>query len=236
MNLKIRQRGSVYWLEGRIGEKRPGRARERLRLSLGTRNRHNAALTIGMVERALSQGPDSGCWPELRRILPERSFKKLAAIVGYGERQNPTPPTWSELVERFSAEVKRRIVLGKFRESTWTRYQRTLAVFQDFLRERGITTLESISRPMVEDFKAWRASLVSKQKNARGGRGILLDVAILHRVFAYAVLDCELTTRNPVRLEGRPGDNPEGGAQPFKGEELARLREHAGDDLLALLQ
>jgi integrase len=59
----------------------------------------------------------------------------------------------------------------------------------------------------------------------------MLDVAILHRIFAFAV-ETEMIERNPVRLDGRPGDNPEGGAQPFTGDELAKLRAAAGEDLL----
>ena len=59
----------------------------------------------------------------------------------------------------------------------------------------------------------------------------MLDVAILHRIFAFAV-ETEMIEKNPVRLDGRPGDNPEGGAQPFTGDELAKLRGVAGEDLL----
>jgi hypothetical protein len=36
-------------------------------------------------------------------------------------------------------------------------------------------------------------------------------------------------------MEGRPGDDPECGAQPFKTDELSKLREAAGPDLLAFL-
>jgi integrase len=39
--------------------------------------------------------------------------------------------------------------------------------------------------------------------------------------------------KNPVRLEGRPGENPERGSQPFKPDELRKMREHAENDLLA---
>jgi integrase len=38
-----------------------------------------------------------------------------------------------------------------------------------------------------------------------------------------------------VRLEGRPGDSAEHGAQPFKALELTKLRGSAGQDLLAFL-
>jgi integrase len=41
--------------------------------------------------------------------------------------------------------------------------------------------------------------------------------------------------KNPVRLEGRPGDNPEAGAQPFSGEDLKKLADAAGSDRLAFL-
>ena len=61
-----------------------------------------------------------------------------------------------------------------------------------------------------------------------------LDVAILHRIFAFAI-DCELLERNPVRLEGRPGGESEHGAQPFKADELKKLRDLARSDLLAFL-
>ena len=65
-------------------------------------------------------------------------------------------------------------------------------------------------------------------------RGVVLDVAILHRIFWYAV-ECEMLAKNPVRLEGRPGDSAEHGAQPFKAAELTKLREAAGQDLLTFL-
>lgn len=84
----------------------------------------------------------------------------------------------------------------------------------------------------IEKFKVWRLTKIREKKFSRGGRGLALDIAILHRVFAFAI-DAEMVEKNPVRLDGRPGDNPEGGAQPFTGEELRKLRESAGDDLLA---
>jgi integrase len=44
-----------------------------------------------------------------------------------------------------------------------------------------------------------------------------------------------MVPRNPVQLEGRPGDNPERGAEPFTADELLRLRQNAGDDVLLFL-
>jgi integrase len=42
-----------------------------------------------------------------------------------------------------------------------------------------------------------------------------------------------MLVKNPVRLEGRPGGEPERGSQPFKPDEIRKLREHAGPDSLA---
>jgi hypothetical protein len=80
-----------------------------------------------------------------------------------------------------------------------------------------------------------RINEIRKKKFSRGGRGVILETAILHRIFAYAVSDCELLERNPVKLDGRPGDDPTRGARPFKVAELAKLRDAAGIDLLAFL-
>jgi integrase len=73
-----------------------------------------------------------------------------------------------------------------------------------------------------------------EKKFSRGGRGVVLDTAILHRVFGYAI-ECEIVAKNPVRLEGRPGNSAEHGAQPFKAAELTKLRDAAGRDLLTFL-
>jgi integrase len=80
-----------------------------------------------------------------------------------------------------------------------------------------------------------RLQAVLKKKFSRGGRGVILETAILHRIFAYAVSDCELIARNPVKLDGRPGDDPTRGARPFKAAELTKFRDAAGVDLFAFL-
>ena len=76
--------------------------------------------------------------------------------------------------------------------------------------------------------------LIQEKKFSRGGRSLALDVAILHQVFGIAV-ECEMLAKNPVRLEGRPGDSAEHGAQPFSGDQLTKLRQAANEDLLAYL-
>ena len=77
-------------------------------------------------------------------------------------------------------------------------------------------------------------SKFANQEHSRGGSGLSLDIAILHRAFSFAV-ENEMIEKNPVRLEGRPGENPEGGAEPFSSDELLLLRGHAESDYLAFL-
>jgi integrase len=127
-----------------------------------------------------------------------------------------------------------RVALDKLRDSTRARYEQTCKAFSEFLKGRMIANLEEITRVVIEDFKAWQLARVTKKKFSRGGRGVVLDTAVLHRIFGYAI-ECELVAKNPVRMEGRPGDSAEHGAQPFKAAELTKLREAAGRDLLAFL-
>jgi integrase len=130
--------------------------------------------------------------------------------------------------------MTQRIRIGKLRDSTAERYKYTLSEFEVFLAQRRINLLQDINKPLVETFKTWRVDRIRKHMFARGGSGLILDVAILHRVFAFA-LDNEMMTKNPVRMEGRPGENPQRGAEPFTADELSRLRGHAEEDLLTFL-
>ena len=225
--LSVRKRNRVCWLEGRVKGKR-------IQVSLGTRNYDNAVQYSRIVERALVGGSTSEEWPRLRNLLPASVFEKLSALVEYVEHPVQRPPEWEDLGAAFVGECERSISLGRMRDSTWARYQHSLAEFKEFLEQAQIRQLAEITKTVVEQFKVWRMDRIKKKKFSRGGRGLALDTAILHRVFSYAI-ELEMVMRNPVRLEGRPGDEPECGAQPFKPDELARLREAAGPDLLTFL-
>jgi len=225
--LKERKIGKWFRIEGRI-------AGERVRLTLGTCNRDNARATVADVERALAEGNGSALWLKLRSVLPESSFTRLAAVAGYAGRA-PTPaPSWPELARLFEADIRRRIALGKFRDSTWARYQFETREFSEFLRQRGIELLAQIDRPLVEQFKVWRVARIRSRSKMGAAKSLALSAAILHRVFSFAIETDMLDRKNPVRLEGRPGENPERGSQPFKPEEIRKLREHAGPDFLAV--
>ena len=224
MMLKERKIGKWFRIEGRVRG-------QRVRLALRTAKRENAHATIGEVERALAEGVGSSSWPKLRTVLPKHSFDRLAAIAGYTEPPIAACLCWAELERLFHADCLRRIALGKMRASTVERYQFETREFSEFLTALHIVSLESIDRPAIEQFKVWRVERIRSRSRLKGAKSLSLSAAILHRVFAFAV-ENEMLAKNPVRLEGRPGAEPERGSQPFKPDELRRLRENAGLDSL----
>jgi integrase len=236
MTLRAKKRGTTYRLEGRLGDRarRGSGERDRIRLSLGTANRDAAQICLSKIERALAEGSSSLLWRELSNLLPTETFIKLAAFAGYQPMAEAPRHTWEELVSKFKAWMTQRVALDKMRDSTRSRYEQTCKVFGEFLKSRTINILDEITRAVVEDFKAWQLARVTKKNFSRGGRGVVLDTAIMHRIFGYAI-ECEILAKNPVRLEGRPGDSAEHGAQPFKPAEVTKLREAAGRDLLTFL-
>lgn len=223
--LKERKVDGWFQIEGRV-------AGMRLRLALRTRNRDNARNTVSEIERALADGPSSHLWPKLRALLPAKTFERLAAIAGYVEQPVAPAPCLTELVPLFEADSLRRISLGKLRASTFERYQFEVREFEQFARERQVHLLSVMDRAFIEQFKVWRVGRIRSRSKFAGAKSLPLCAAILHRVFSYAV-ENDMLVKNPVRLEGRPGGEPERGSQPFKPDELRTLREQAGADSLA---
>jgi integrase len=225
--LSIKKRGKVYRAVGCVGGKR-------LRLSLGTRDADSARRLLNRVERAVSEGADSPLWIELRAVLPPSTFPVLADLIGWRERIEKPEPIWDELSAAFECEMRQRIALGKLQLSTAERYRQTIGEFALFIAERKASNLKDITRLFIEAFKVWRVSRIRKKKFSRGATSIALDAAIIHRVFSFA-LENEMVVKNPVRMEGKPGAEPTRGAQPFNGDKIKRMRQHADEDLLAFL-
>lgn len=228
--ITVRKAGPVYRGDTSI-------AGERVRLSLGTRNQDAAMRLASRIEKALAEGPQSVIWAELKPVLPEQTFNRFANSVGHKPPEpepEPYKPTWSDLRVKFDAYMKKRIAIGKLRESTRERYLQTLKEFETFLAELKITLIQDITKSVMESFKAWRIARITKKKGSRGGTAMVLDVAILHKAFEVGV-DEEIVAKNPVKFEGRPGHEPTRGAHPFSADELTRMQAHAGNDLLAFM-
>jgi integrase len=225
--LTIRKRGRVFWSDGLVQG-------VRVRRPLGTRNHDAAHRIVGKIERALAEGAESTLWQELKRFLPEATFRAFADSAGYKEPVVRPEPTWADLSAAFENELYRRVALDKLRDSTAQRYRHTAREFKTFLQEQKITLLKDITKPLVESFKVWRAGRIRTKNFSRGATSLALDAAILHRIFAIGV-EYEIVQKNPVRMEGRPGDIPERGAQPFSAVQLDKLKQAAGSDLFMFL-
>jgi integrase len=230
--LNAKKRGTTWRVEGVVN----GRY---VRLSLSTRDHRAAVLRVNEIDRALAEGYSSSRWPELQKLLPENTFRFFAGVVGWQEKSAPIDqpsPTWADLFREYRSNFERKILQGDRSEATWRRYRVSCETFTEFLKARSISKLDEISRRLVEEWKAERLTTILKRKTSRGGAGLHLDVAILHAVFAFAI-DVELLVgkNNPVKFEKYPGKKPDAGAQPFTQDELTRLRQAAGADLLAFL-
>jgi integrase len=225
--LTIHKRGRVFWSDGIVRG-------VRIRRPLGTRNSDAAHRIVGKLERAFAEGADSSLWPELKRFLPAPTFQVFADVAGYKEPTVRPEPTWADLSAAFENELHRRIALDKLRESTAVRYRHAAREFNLFLEERKVSNLKDITKTLVETFKVWRAARIRTRNFSRGATSLALDAAILHRIFAVGV-EYEIIEKNPVRMEGRPGDEPERGAQPFSASQLQKLKQAAGPDLFIFL-
>jgi integrase len=202
-----------------------------VRGSLGTRNGDAARRVVHKLETAVAEGPGSDVWPELRALLPRDTYERFANYVGV---KTTEPPTWVQLRDSFTVFLEQREKINRIRQSTVDRYLHTVREFELFLSENKTTLLRDVTKPLVEAFKVWRSERINKRKHSRGATGLVLDVAILHRVFSFAV-EREMILKNPVQMEGRPGDNPMGGAEPYAADELSQMRRQSGSDLLAFL-
>jgi len=211
--------------------------KDRFRLALGTGRKDVALRRISLLERGAQEGADSAIWAELKEALPRRTFETFASAVGYREQPKPVEPpkqTWTDLRLRYEEHLEKEITKGNLRQSTRDRYLQTLKHFQRFLDEKNVSVFSDITKSLIESWKLHRIEEIKQKPNARGGKGYVLDVAILRAVFNFAREE-KIASENPVKSEGKPGADPENGAHPFTPDELAKIMEHAAGDRLTVL-
>ena len=212
---------------------------EPVRLSLGTEEKNVAIRRIKKIEIACAEGSSSSLWCELEESLPPRTFKFFADRAGYVKlTRNKVAidkPSWADLCDIFETEMTRLIANkergasrkeGVMSDDTRTRYRQTICHFTGFIGD-GVL-LDDIKPSVIELFKADRYKKIAQLKQSRGGSSVALDIAVLHRVFKFAIKK-HLMTQNPIDLscESKPGENPKNGARSFNADELMKLREAA---------
>jgi integrase len=213
--------------------------RQEVRLALGTDSEKTAIRRVEKIKTACAVGPTCPLWAELDDSLPLRTFQFFATLAGYvspSQQTSSSKPTWTNLAEIFELEMTRLIANKKrgttreegiMSESTRDRYRQTIRHFTAFLKNGNIP-LDEITATTIELFKVDRVKAIEKLKQGRGGTSVALDVAVLHRLFAFAIKK-GLIVQNPIHLENesKPGKNPKNGARPFTADELSKLRVHA---------
>jgi len=224
--LTKRKRGKTYHADLLVGRV------HQVRGSLGTRNEEAASAYIRRIDLALAQGPSSDLWNELRRALPAATYLRLAKHAGVQEK---SLTTWMELRALFEADMEKRLAVNDLSANTAVNYRRVLRNFEQFLtsQETAVQLVLEIDKDLAREFKYHRLQVIQKKKGPHGGAGYRSEAALLHRIFEFAVENNMIST-NPIQHEAKVGDPP-GGAQPFSGGELIRLRQQAGNDLLLFL-
>jgi integrase len=222
--------------------------KHRVRHALGTENAKIAARRVDKLMTVCAVGPNSPLWAELQETLPSRTFEFFAKAVGYVAPEHITPgakPVWTDLLKSFEIEMNRLITnkdRGASREegimsrSTRDSYSNVFNHFTKFLNSRSIVYLDAITPAIIDMYKTHRFEVVAKLKQARGGGGVALHVAALHRIFKYAVSK-GLMASKPIDLarESKPGKNPKNPARPFTAAELKAMRDAADQDLFAFM-
>jgi hypothetical protein len=211
---------------------------EAVRLSLGTEEKTAAIRRVSKIEKAIAEGPSSLLWYELNESLPPKTFKFFAdrvGVVGQGTKAT-AKSTWQDLCGAFELEMERMVAnkhRGASREegvmssTTRDRYRQSIRHFTAFLEDKN-TLLDALDPGTIEKYKVDRHKKIIQLKQARGGASIALDIAVLHRMFNFAVSK-QMMAKKPIDLrnESKPGKNPRNGARPFTAEELSNLREAA---------
>lgn len=223
--LTLRQRGETFHVDFSLGRAHPVRG------PLGTRNKEAASHLISRIDIALSEGPRSKLWAELRPVIPDATFFRFTKYAGVEKK---LVLSWKDFRKRFESDRRRLVDLNELASNTFGNYQRTLDEFELFLTEEkpGITMLQNIDESVVEDFKPWRLKRIVTRRSD-GKSALELDLVHLHCVFAYAVKK-HFIDNNPVPTTKKPWAEG-GGAQPYSADELRSLIDHAGDYLFIVL-
>ena len=221
--IALRKRGNAFHMDLLIGRLHAVRG------SLGTRS-HGAALRlVHRIEIAMAEGPRSPVWAELRPVIPDPTFARLANYAGV---EGKLVLTWREFRDLFESHKKLLVRLDKLASTTLENYQYTLNALEQFLDEQHITMLNNVDDSVIDRFQSWRIGRI-KTRKSDGSSALQLDLVHLHHAFAFAI-EKNFVQRNPVRVAAKRRD-PSSGSQPFTADELRDLKSHAGEDLFSFL-
>jgi integrase len=151
--------------------------------------------------------------------------------------------SWPDLRANYIVDLDRKILDESFSESSKTNYVQSLAAFDKFVKEQGISTLDQITEDVIKDkFKPWRRKAILSRKNSgKKANRLAFDVTVLRAAFNFqgdekrvrrnAWLEAGFQIlENPfpsMKKDKKPGANPEAETKPFSDEELVKIRSAA---------
>ena len=223
--LKLCQRQGIYHIDWAIGG-------ERLRGTLGTESDSFAEKIRRYLENAAEKGSESPLWSELRPILPRRTFDDIAQHFGVKQKHTMT---WKAFLELYYSHRDEQLKTGAIVEETLDSYRQTIVEFDRFLKEQKIEMLRDIDLLTIDRFKAWRAPRIRPTGRSRNGASTLsLNVDHLHQIFEFAE-SRGLIDKNPVQFIKPALNSPSNEVNPYTGEEMRAMRQHAGHDLFLFI-
>jgi site-specific recombinase XerD len=214
--LTVRRRGETFHIDLLIGRVHAVRG------SLGTRDAAAARRITHRLEIALSEGPRSVMWTELRPILPPSTFRRFIKYVGVKEKR---VATWKEVCELFESERAQQVKMGTLSAKTLENNRRSFKQFDRFLNEQGIKMIQLIDKTVIDSFRLWRLTHVARKTDFGGSPSLQFDLVHLRHLFRFAI-ENEFIEKNPISVKIKKS-NPDNGAQPFTEDELARLKDFA---------
>lgn len=206
--IQTRKRGQVFYVDYIVGS-------NRLRGSLGTKDRKVASHLKSRIEVSMAEGSKSAGWSDLRRVLPAETYHRFSSHAGLAKHAEST---WPGLLSIFWKDCDRR----KLKKGSVVRYQSTVDRFTEFLASSKIESLAGISKELILEFRDWREAAIAKNSRSRGGSGLYQDMSCLRFIMGCAV-ENGLIVKNPVPKEQRP--EIVRGTAPYSGEELKRMRD-----------
>lgn len=212
--IRTLKRDELYHVDASLGS-------VRLRGSLGTKSKTDAALLRNRLEYAVCGGASSTEWVALKTVLPAGTYRRFTKHVGLKVQ---VTRTLGELLSIFRTTNQSRTEMKKLASSTEIRYRRVAELFVGWVG--ADTLLEDCNKPLIESYKEQRLKDILLRKNSRDGSSLDLEVAILHMMFAEAV-ERGWISKNPVVPGRTPGSEPSRGADPFTPEEMQALSENA---------
>ena len=216
--IALRKRGEAYHVDLLIGRVHAVRG------ALGTRNRDAALRLVHRLELALSEGPRSKLWSELRPLIPHPTFVRFKEYVGVEER---LAQTWKDFRDMFESYKRKQLKTGELAIQTLENYQRTLTMFETFLAERNIQMLQDINARTIDDFSLWRINHATKANSTGGVPSLHFDLRHLHHVFGFAY-HRELLDKNPVKAPPNRCDRHI--SRPYSADEVVKWEDAARHD------